>query len=307
VGFEPDVLSGTKTPKPEEKVVLFALPPSERMSRPNGPYLAAALTLQLASAVASVDGEFGNEEVSHLRENVLSWKHLTPSQSRRLLAHLRLLMEAPASLTALKKKFEPLNLAVKVTIASFMATVAQSDGEVSPAEVKMLEKVYKALGVDPKKVFSDVHAAAAGINPTAAATAAKVQTGFKLDPARIAALQRDSEKVSSLLANIFTETDESVPTVAGEPAEFEAEAEAAQAWPGQLGLDEPHTALARMLLSRPQWSHEELLDVAADLELMLDGSLEHINEAAFDTHDMPFFEGEDPITVNPEILEKIAA
>lgn len=305
VGFEPDVLSGAKPPKPEEKVVLFALPPSEQLSRANGPYLAAALTLQLASAVASADGEFGIKEMGHLRETVLSWKHLTPSQTRRLLAHLRLLMPAPASLTALKKKFEPLDTAVKETIAAFMATVAQSDGEVSPAEVKMLEKVYKALGVDSKKVFSDVHAVAAGTKPTAAAVAKVEETGFKLDPGRIAALQKDTEKVSALLANIFTEAEEQV--VVAEPVEAESETETVEAPKGIMGLDEAHSALARMMLSRPEWSREELLDVAADLDLMLDGALEHINEAAFDTHDMPLFEGEDPVTVNAEILEKVEA
>ena len=46
---------------------------------------------------------------------------------------------------------------------------------------------------------------------------------------------------------------------------------------------------------------------AADLDLMLDGALEHINEAAFDTHDMALFEGDDPVTVNAEILEKVEA
>lgn len=306
VGFEPDVLSGAKPPKPEEKVVLFALPPSEQLSRANGPYLAAALTLQLASAVASADGEFGIKEMGHLRETVLSWKHLTPSQTRRLLAHLRLLMQAPASLTALKKKFEPLDTAVKETIAAFMATVAQSDGEVSPAEVKMLEKVYKALGVDSKKVFSDVHAVAAGTKPTAAAVAKAEESGFKLDPARIAALQKDTERVSALLANIFTEAEEQVAAVA-EPVEAEPETETVEAPKGLMGLDEAHSALARMMLSRPEWSREELLDVAADLDLMLDGALEHINETAFDTHDMPLFEGEDPVTVNAEILEKVEA
>lgn len=304
VGFEPDVLSGAKPPKPEEKVVLFALPPSEPLSRANGPYLAAALTLQLASAVASTDGEFGIKEMGYLRETVLSWKHLAPSQTRRLLAHLRLLMQAPASLTTLKKKFEPLDLAVKETIAAFMATVAQSDGEVSPAEVKMLEKVYKALGVDSKKVFSDVHAVAAGTKPTAAAVAKVEESGFKLDPARIAALQKDTERVSALLANIFTEGEEPAPPPVAEP---EAETETGEAPKGLLGMDEAHTALARMLLSRPEWSRDELQDVAADLDLMLDGALEHINEAAFDTHDVTFLEGEDPVTVNPEILEKLEA
>src|SRR3546814_17870775 len=41
-------------------------------------------------------------------------------------------------------------------------TVAQSDGVVLPAEVQQLEKIYKLLGVDAKKVFSDVHAVVAG-------------------------------------------------------------------------------------------------------------------------------------------------
>lgn len=308
VGFEPDVLSGAKAPKPEDKVVLFLLPASEQLSRANGPYLAAALTLQLASAVASADGEFGIKEMSHLRETVLSWKHLAPNQTRRLLAHLRLLMQAPASLTALKKKFEPLDLAVKESIAAFMATVAQSDGEVSPAEVKMLDKVYKALGVDSKKVFSDVHAVAAGSKPTIARGNQVEVDGFKLDPERIAALQKDTEKVSALLANIFTDAEEAAAAQTAEPAELEPESDADEAPKGLLGLDEAHTALARMMLSRPEWSRGELLDVAADLDLMLDGALEHINEAAFDMHDMPLFEGDDTVlTVNAEILEKVEA
>ena len=76
---------------------------------------------------------------------------------------------------------------------------------------------------------------------------------------------------------------------------------------GLLGLDEAHSSFARMLLSRPQWSRSELIDVAEDLELMLDGALEHINEASFDAFDMPLTEGEDPIDVRAEVLEKIEA
>ena len=323
VGIEPDVLGGAKLPKPEDKVVLFALPASEPASRATGPYLAAAVTLQLASAVASADGDFNIKEMGHLRQTILGWKHLTPNQTRRLLAHLRLLMQAPVSLASLKKKFEPLELSVRETIAAFMATVAQSDGEVSPAEVKMLEKVYKALGVDSKKVFTDVHAVAAGKKPTAAAAAKVEESGFKLDPARIAELQKDTERVSALLANIFTEAEEPQAVAFAEPkavtfgepqavsfgdaSDAESEPEAATPTKGLLGLDEAHSALARLMLSRPEWSREELLDAAADLDLMLDGALEHINEAAFDTHDMPFFEGEDPLTVNAEILEKVEA
>src|SRR5256885_16567910 len=69
----------------------------------------------------------------------------------------------------------------------------------------MLEKVYKALGVESKKVFSDVHAAAAGAKPTATVAVELEEAGFKLDPARIAALQKDTEAVSALLSGIFKE------------------------------------------------------------------------------------------------------
>ncbi|MDQ8031704.1 MAG: TerB N-terminal domain-containing protein [Bordetella sp.] len=303
IGIEPDVLGGAKLPKPDEKVVLFYVPAEEAASRSTPAYQAAVLTLDLASAVAAADGEFSAREMAHLRAQVQSWAHLTPNHIRRLLAHLRLLMTTPASLPALRKKLEPLDVVAKATIAAFMATVAQSDGDVSPTDVKMLEKVYKALGVEPKKVFSDVHAVAAGAKPTAA-VAAKVQSaGFKLDPARIAALQKDTEAVSALLSGIFKEEHASEPVIVEPEPETDGEATS----PGLLGLDESHSALARLLLSRPKWTKDELSDVAADLDLMIDGAIEALNEAAFDLHDIPFTEGEDVVTVNPELLEKLEA
>lgn len=301
IGIEPDVLGGAKLPKPEEKVVLFAVPPGEAASRSTPTYQAAALTLQLASAVAAADGEFTVEEMGHLRAQVQSWTHLTPNHIRRLLAHLRLLMTSPASLSALKKKLEPLDVAAKETIAAFMATVAQSDGMVSPTEVKMLEKVYKALGIEPKKVFSDVHAVAAGATPSASTVAKVEEAGFKLDPARIAALQKDTEAVSAMLSSIFKEEEPPVRVV------VEPDLETEPPPPGLLGLDEAHSALARLLLSRPEWTKEELGDAAADLDLMVDGAIETLNEAAYDKHDVPFADGDDPVTVNPELLEKLEA
>ena len=305
IGLEPDILGGSKVPRPEDLVVLFASPILEATSRAIPSYQAALLTLQLASSVAMADGEFSDHEVNHLRSQVRSWVHLTPIHRHRLLAYLRLLMAAPAPLTALKKKLEALDSSAKESIAVFMATLVQADGTVSPAEVKVLENVYKALGLDSKKVFNDIHAVAVSTSSAAVARAdAKVgQTGLKLDPARIAALQKDTAKVSALLAAIFTEERAMAPTT----MEPEAEPEHIEIPAGLLGLDESLSTFARMLLSRPQWSRDELLDVAADLDLMLDGALERINEASFDKHDIPFTEGDDPIDINAEVREEIAA
>lgn len=303
IAIEPDVLGGAGTLKPDSKVVLFSVPPGEPITRTTPAYQAALLTLQLASAVATADGEFATTELTHLRKQVESWNHLTPSHHQRLLAHLTFLTTTPVSLTSLKKKLEPLAASAKETIAAFASNVAQADGNVSPAEVKMLEKVYKALGVDPKKVFSDLHAAASGMVATQAAPA-KAE-GFKLDAARIANLQKDSEKVSALLAGIFTEEEPAAVAIPESVVDTPADEPAADE--GLMGLDEAHSAFVRMLLSRPQWSRAELLDVAEDLELMLDGALEHINEVSFDKYDTALTEGDDPIEVRADVLEKIEA
>ena len=313
VGMEPDVLSGAKTPKAEDTVVLFSVAAGETMSRGSATYQAAALTLQLATAVALADGDIGAEELRLLRHQIEGWTHLTPAHQQRLRAHMRYLLDTPPSLTVLKKKLEPLAPPAKEAIAKFMSVIAQADGNVSPVEIKMLEKVYKTLGVDPQKVFSDVHAAAAAAPAGKRATPAPGSTlsdqkpaspGFQLDAAHVAALQQDTDKVSALLANIFTEEAVEAPE-SQQNAVTAAEAEEAVETPfGLKGLDGAHTSFVNQLISRPEWTREELLDLASDLDLMLDGALERINEASFDAHDGPLTEGDDPVTINRDILEK---
>lgn len=293
IGMEPDVLTGARAPGAADPVVLFALSPGEASASDTDAYRTAALTLQLASAVAHADGSISEQEILHLRKEIELWNHLTPRSRERLHAHLSWLISTPMTLAGLKKKLDPLEQSAKQVVATFMATLAQADGMVSPDEVKFLEKVYKALGVEPKQVFSDIHAVGAG-NTLSAPTPT---TGFRLDAARIAELEKDTARVSALLSEIFTE--ETVPPPAP-PVEVEPTHDS-----GLLGLDEAHSALVRLMLSRPQWTRAELEDAASDLELMLDGALEQVNEACFDAHNILLTDGEDPIDIHPEALEKI--
>jgi len=198
IGMEPDVLGGARTPKGEDHVVLYSAAESNSAPVRTAAYQAATLTLQLASSVAGADGEFSEHEMTHLSQQVQSWLHLTAGESARLLAHLRLLAVDPVSLTSLKKKLDPLDAKSKETIAAFMATVAQADGTVTPAEVKMLEKVYKTLGLDTKRVFTDVHAVAAGTSPQPSIAAQPAAKGYEVGHALVTALQKDSEPVQKI-------------------------------------------------------------------------------------------------------------
>ncbi|WP_462115781.1 tellurite resistance TerB family protein [Lysobacter xanthus] len=302
LGLEPNILTGARAPAGRDPVVVFRKSAPEEHYTITAAYQTAVLTLQLAAACACADGQFHALEIAHLQREIDGWRHLAAFERERLRAHLQLLVAAPPTLAALRSKLEPLPTDAKETLATMMATLVQSDGVVVPEEVKFLEKAYRVLGVDTARVFSDVHAGASGTPAKARKTRT---TGFQLDRDRIAALQRDTEQVSALLSKIFVE-EPALPTQDPPAPEPEVQiASGATPWP--LVLDEQHTALARLLLSRAQWSRAELEDAAADLDLMLDGALEQINEAAFDAFDVPLCEGDQTVDINSELLEKLAA
>jgi uncharacterized tellurite resistance protein B-like protein len=318
LGIEPDLAFGGKLPKPEAKVVLFSDENIATHPDATPEYAAAALTLRLAVAVSAADGNVGSEERDLLERQLEDWMHLDPSHRRRLQAHMRWLIADPPPLRNLKKHIEDLPTHAREAIGDFMAEVAKADNQVTPDEVKLLEKVYKLLDLEVQGLYSKLHTVAEG--PVTVRPAGEHTTGHaipprpappqpakpsdELDMGRIAALHAESEKVSTILAEIFSEGEvelETEPTIIAGPDEEPGTEERL------LGLDAAHSDLARLLLTRADWSREELEELAEDRDMLLDGALETINEAAFDTHDMPLTEGDDPIEINPEIIEELTA
>lgn len=317
IGFEPDVLSGSRTPKNLDMIVLFAAGDDDGSLRTTSDYNAAAVTLDLASAVAAADGETSSDEMTQLARHIDSWSHLCVAHQKRLKAHLKLQMLQPPTLASLKKKLSPLNIDAKRAIAGFLAHLAQADGNVSPQEVRLLERVYKTLELDPQLLYADLHgaaitpythssASALGAVPSPSQAGNKPRStarsqGFSLDMDKIAQLQRETAVVSALLAEVFSDESPEPSMVVGsikdQPTDHAATVH---------GLDTEHSAFLRMIVSRREWSRQELEDVASDMELMLDGALEQINDMAFERFDMPVSEGDDPIEINPDILEELA-
>ena len=73
----------------------------------------------------------------------------------------------------------------------------------------------------------------------------------------------------------------------------------------QVGLDPESSAFMQVLASKLIWARKELEKLAADHNLMLDGTLDSINDASFDHFGGPFFEGDDPIEIDPEIVSRL--
>ncbi|MCU7844682.1 MAG: TerB N-terminal domain-containing protein [Candidatus Thiodiazotropha sp. (ex Monitilora ramsayi)] len=316
LGIEPDLAFGGKLPKPEAKVVLFSDENIATHPDTTPEYAAAALTLRLAVAVSAADGNVGTEERDLLEHQLEDWMHLDPSHRRRLQAHMRWLIADPPPLRNLKKHIEDLPPHAREVIGDFMAEVAKADNQITPEEVKLLEKVYKLLDLDVQSLYTKLHTVTEGpvtVRPAGKSTTDHVippqppspvptKPSDELDMDRIAALHAESEKVSAILSDIFMEA---APEPEPEPiSEPDDEIETKESL---LGLDNAHSDMTWKLLTRTEWSRDELEELAEDHDMLLDGALETINEAAFDTHDMPLAEGDDPIEINPDIIKELTA
>jgi uncharacterized tellurite resistance protein B-like protein len=355
LGMEPDVRFGGVVPDVDSRVVLFADDPQTAADQGSPRYLAASLTLHLAAAVAAADGEVAEAERALLVKQMEQWLSLTESERRRLQAHLRLLLLEPPKLTGLKKRIESLDAAAREAVADFLALVAQADDRVTPEEIRQLQKIFRLLGLEPEGVFSKVHAAATepvSMTPGGSDTGARSgfgipappapahtsgmalesrKPGLNLDAAKIAALQKDSERVAAILASVFDAPADAMADVRGaagvsavgdtgnsgdaqnagsagdarNAGAADDEAAPRSSTTGLLGLDAVHSALLQTLLSRTHWARAELEELAEDRALMLDGALEHLNEACFERFDLALFEDGDPLELNPDAVREV--
>jgi stress response protein SCP2 len=121
--------------------------------------------------------------------------------------------------------------------------------------------------------------------------------GFTLDLTRVAQTQSDSDRVSSLLAEIFVEEEVAVPAAA--PATASQEEDLVE------GLDGAHSSLLRALAARGEWSRADAVALSEGFGLMLDGALDLINEASLDLTGELVSSGTDPICIDPETLEEL--
>ena len=96
------------------------------------------------------------------------------------------------------------------------------------------------------------------------------------------------------MLNAIYEQDETSPV---------AEKSAPQTTKPVLHLDDTHLELVKILATRLEWQRNELREIMKGM--MIDGVLEHINDAFFDYCDEAFIEGDDPIEINVELYKEI--
>jgi hypothetical protein len=148
---------------------------------------------------------------------------------------------------------------------------------------KRAVKVVDELNEVAVPEFSTMPVAPADLDPALVTPAP-----FTLNLELIQAKQLESIEATQLLQSVFIEEPVAAPTTGT-----------------SSGLDSAHSAFLQTLKTQTLWSREDLMRVAQQLDLLLDGALELINEAAFDRCDEALTEGEDPLEVNPDVLQEL--
>ncbi|MFM7427646.1 MAG: TerB N-terminal domain-containing protein, partial [Elainella sp.] len=336
--LEPDPRLGGPVPTAKSSLALFQLPPDSPNSlSPNSlspdslspAYGDAALLAQLALATASGGQSPSPVELAELNTQ-LAQLQITPAEQIRLAAQIQILLQAGSSLRSLKARIERADPTQLPHFGQVLIRVAAADGPVTPQEVKQLEKAYGLLDLDLQTLYSDIHDLTTSDPVTV--RPAQPRKGHKL-PARPAAgldmalvqtKLAESAEISTLLADIFSEDPQPAPQTKVTKSAKSTKSKAAKSktakssppphpptpspppsHPPIPGLDLPHSALLHLLAQQPTWPRADLQAAATQLDLMLDGALEVINELAFERIDEPVTEGEDPIEVNQTVMQEL--
>lgn len=318
LGIEPDCRLGGALPEADSNVVIFDLGKDSQSIVLDPPYVAASLAMYLSVLVSQVDGKVSEDEIFMLLNQADKWTYLKPAEQQRLKAHVLWLRTQSLNMSGVKKRIENLDAAQKEMVGNLIIQVSQVGGTVPVDEMKLIERIFKLLGIETTNLYSKMHQAA--IEPITVVPASSTGGGFalpappekaatsipgtvKLDMSKVAALQADSEKVTSILSTIFSEEGTSQDTVPIERVsndEFQQKESSVEClW----GLPPALSELVQTLLGKQTWDKTELEEIAEDRWLMLEGALEQINEAAYDKFDQSFAEGEDIIEINQEIVK----
>ena len=215
IGLAPDPRFALRSPKADEPVVLFDLGEQiEKLEDVSVSYQTALMELALASFVAHADGRIADAERKALEAQIAAVEGLSAKERRRLEANMVWFLGVPPDMTLLRRKLKEVGVEDQTAMRAALVGAAHADGVIQSEEVASIEKVYKALGLDPSLAYSDLHAGEITDAPRIVRAAQPGRsgevipepdkaTGPALDASRIAAIRSDTERVSSVLGQIF--------------------------------------------------------------------------------------------------------
>jgi len=301
-GLAPDPRFALRAPKSNEPVVIFDLDePVEELENVSETYRLALIQFALGAFVAHADGNFVAKEQEAMRTQIPQIGGLSAQEKRRLHANINWFVAVPPDLGLLRRKLKASDDVESSNIRAAVVAITLSDGVIRPEEVASLEKIYKALGLDPTLVYSDLHAGDSPVRvmqaePAAPGEAIPLETAnisIGLDMERIASIRSDTNRVSAVLGAVFADQDDASEAAGNHQISL------------LNGLNTKHAAMVAELIEQDHWTEDAFSQLAARHEVMASGALEAINEWTYETYDEALLDAYEGFDVLPEIAQSI--
>ena len=296
VGMAPDPRYALRSPKYDEPVVLFSLAEGHNeLEMVSDAYRVALANLALATIIAQADGVVVEAEQAELVLFVRTAEGLTAPERMRLAANLKWFLAVPQNMSVLRARINAATAAQKQAFKRAALAMAHADKVVRPEEVSKIERLYKALGFDPKTIYSDLH----GFSPPDAPVTMQAATmgapgvpippeGAALDHGRIREIMADTSRVAAVLGGIFSYEEEDGEDTAPAPGLLE-------------GLPAKYQAFVAEMITRAHGPDTDFDSLVIRYKLMASGCLEVVNEWAFGAFDDVLIDEYDGYEISPDI------
>ncbi len=307
-GMAPDIRFHHAKPELNGNLVLFPGGHGENFSASHT-FNQVGTILRLGAMVAAIDGHVDEAEELVL-ENLIEHEHqLSNIEKLSLRAYLYWRLNTKVNMNGLKARLETISSRERAAVSHILVTVALADGKIDPSEIKQLEKLYTSLGLEKSMVSSDIHHLTSskptspqtvGASPPKASVNEPATSEFSLNRDLLKVHEEETQGVKAVLESIFVDEN-----VINEPEEIVQTSHVSES--NIIGLDTKHLGLYEKLICKGEWSLDEVRAICEELNLMVDGAFEVINDWAFDTVDAPLIEDGSTVFIDLELVEEIRA
>lgn len=289
---------------------------------PSSSFYQVSLAMRLGAMVATINGYVDKREVDTLLTLLNQDSQLTTIEKDSLNAYLLWQLNTPANMAGLKTILADLDAQYIGFISRFIITVALANGNIEPSQIKQIEKLYQALGLDKTLVTSDIHQLTTnkkvntGINnaPQTKDNSGKNSHSFSFDAELLALHESETAVAKAMLSRIFAVEDEAEENGSSEiideavTDQSNTPIENSDNESVLNGLDSSHSQLYQALISTEVWQREAVNELCESLNLMTNGAIETINDWAYDKVDAPVLDDDDDeLVVDFEIVEELKA
>jgi uncharacterized tellurite resistance protein B-like protein len=284
IGIEPDPRF---TPGFQTDIDQIALLRQRSTASTASPEYASALALiQMGILVSSADGSISESEERALQALVGHEPGLIDADRLRLHAYLFLARARPPKLQHVKAKLEHISPAQREIVRQHLVGLVGADGQVSPGEIRLLERIYDMLGFDSTQIHAHVHTHATGRSPSqnavkSGADASHAESAL-FDPELAMRIEHETAVVGNTLKEIFFDEEELPTTEEATSADF-TDAPVGDGATINAPLDAQHHAVLLALSAKNTWTRNELDELVRNAGLrFVDSTVEEINGAGFE-------------------------